>query len=234
MAREFRHILNTVRGEAVVEGVRLPLDRNILSRRMRRRLAGNKYEAEEVQAALSAVKPGDVVLELGAGLGFLSSLLRKRTAARAIICVEANPDLIPYIQQVHRLNAVRDTQVIHGVALPSDQERLVSFYCRADFWGSSLDCEPAYVRMVSVKGIPLSRLISDHRPDVLIMDIEGGECQLLSVPALDGVRALVLELHPRVYGEDGMKTVRNHLTRLFFEPAKSFDDSSVQVYHSRA
>jgi FkbM family methyltransferase len=200
---------------------------------MRRRLAGRKYEAKEVRATLSVVRPGDVVLELGARLGFLSCLLRKRGAAGPIICVEANPDLIPYIQRVHRLNAVSDANVIHGVALPSDQESLVSFYCRENFWSSSLAPDPAYVRMATVKGIPLSRLIADHHPDVLVMDIEGGECQLLSIEALEGIRSIVLEFHPKVYGADGLATVRHHLTRLSFEPAKAFDDSNVQIYHRR-
>lgn len=234
LAREVRHIVNTLRGEAVVDGVPLPLDRNVLSRQMRRRLAGKKYEAKEVRATLSVVRPGDVVLELGAGLGFLSSLLRKRAAVGPIICLEANPDRIPYIQRVPRLDAVSDAHVIHGVALPSDQARLVSFYCRKDFWSSSLAREPGYVRMATVKGIPLSRLIADYHPDVLAMDIEGGECQLLSIEALEGIRSIVLELHPKVYGADGLATVRNHLTRLSFEPATAFDASSVKIYHRRA
>lgn len=229
--REVRHILNTLRGEAVVEGIRLPLDRNVLSRRMRRRLAGAKYESNEIRATSAVVKPGDKVLELGAGLGFVSSYLRKHTAAGPIICIEANPDLIPYIQQVHRLNAVSDTQVIHGIALPSDEAHNLPFYCRTDFWASSLDPEPAYERVVSVAGIPLQTLISEHRPALMVMDIEGGERDLLGVETLDGVRTIVLEVHPKAYGASGLDTVRRHLARLSFQPAEGFEKSGVQIHH---
>ncbi len=201
-----------------------------MSRRMRRRLATQRYEAGEARAAASVVKAGDVVLELGSGLGFISSYLRKHTPAGRIVCVEANPHLIPYIQRVHQLNAVFEAKVIHGIASASDGDAAVPFYCRRDFWASSLAPEPAYEHVASVPAIPFSKLVSEHRPDILVMDIEGGEHQLLAVQAIDGVRAVVLEVHPVVYGEAGVRVVRDHLARLSFQLVAEYDRGSVLVY----
>lgn len=231
LAREVRHILNTLRGEAVVEGIRFPLDGRILSKRMRRRLAGTKYEAKEVQASAAAVRPGDVVLELGAGIGFVSSYLRKRTPAGPIICIEANPDLIPYIRQVHHLNGITDTNVLHGVALPSASSEPMQFYCRRDFWASSLDPAPAYERAVHVEGIPFSKLISAHHPNLLVMDIEGGELELLSVGAIESVRTIIVEVHPKVYGAPGLEAVETHMARHSFHAAANSGGGNVRVYH---
>ncbi len=220
-----------MRGEANVKGVRLPFDRKILSTDMRRRLAKGKYEASEVKASASVLQQGDVVLELGAGLGFVSSYLRKNTGAGRIICVEANPHLIPYIQRVHQLNDVGGVQVLHGIAQPMHGGTDAAFYCRKDFWASSLEPEPPFESIVSVPCIPFTDLLTHHRPDLLVMDIEGGELQLLAVEALQGVRSIVLEVHPKIYGESGLAQVQNHLARLSFRPTKNPADRDVLIYH---
>lgn len=213
----FKRSLNRLRGGVDVSGVWLPIDRGVLSPRMELSLAGGRYEARERVMATRVIRPGDVVLELGSGLGFISSYVRQCTGAGKIICVEANPRLIPYIRGVHALNAVTDVEVLNGVVVATEgKPQTFPFYCRNDFWASSLSAALPYDRVVDVPALPLAEILSANRPDVLIMDIEGGEIELMKTPSLGSIRAIVVETHAGEYGDGGIQALENDLARLGF------------------
>jgi len=49
------------------------------------------------------------------------------------------------------------------------------------------------------------------KPSLLVIDIEGGELELVPHMDLTGIRAIVIELHERVTGPEGPQTVRQSL-----------------------
>ncbi len=156
-------------------------------------------------------------MELGAGIGFVSSYIRRHTAAARIICVEANPTLIPYINNVHRINDVRDTIVLNGVAQTAPRDTSVPFYCRRDFWASSLTPSTGpYDSVVDVPSLNFIELLDAYQPSVLIMDIEGGELALLALAELRHVKAIVMEVHENVYGREGLEQLFAATRRLGF------------------
>jgi FkbM family methyltransferase len=180
-------------------------------------LAAGRYEARERAMATRVIQPGDVVLELGSGLGFISSYVRQRTGAGKIICVEANPRLIPYINSVHALNAVANVEVLNRVVVAAEgSQQTFPFYCRNDFWASSLSPTPPYDRVVNVPALPFADILRTHRPNVLIMDIEGGEIDLMKTPSLGSIRSIVVETHAGTYGAVGVRALENDLARLGF------------------
>lgn len=209
--------INRWRGEARIDGIRLPLAPNVISANMEWTLAKGRYEWGEARMGARMVRPGDTVLELGSGLGFVSSYLRRTTTAGKIVCVEANPDLVPYIEAVHAINGIGNALVMNGVAQIPPHAAHVPFYCRGDFWASSLDAETgAYERAFDVPCLELGELLEAHRPDVLIMDIEGGELPLLEIERLPHVRAIVLEVHTDAYGQEGLGRLLASTERLGF------------------
>lgn len=212
-----KRALNRRRGRADISGVWLPIDRGILSPRMELSLASGRFEARERSMATRIIQPGDVVLELGSGLGFISSYVRQRTGAGKIICVEANPLLIPYIRSVHALNAVANVEVLNRVVVATEETpQTFPFYCRNDFWASSLSAASPYDRVVDVPVLPLADILRTHSPDILIMDIEGGEIDLLKAANLGSIRAVVMETHAKAYGAKGIRALENDLVRLGF------------------
>jgi len=209
--------INRWRGEARVDGIRLPLAPHVISANMEWTLAKGRYEWGEARMGSRMVRPGDTVLELGSGLGFVSSYLRRNTSAGKIVCVEANPGLVPYIEKVHTLNGISHTLVVNGVAQIAPHTTHMPFYCRTDFWASSLDAGTgAYERAVDVPCLDLAEMLEAHRPDVLIMDIEGGELALLEIDRLPYVRAIVLEVHTNAYGQEGLDRLLGSAARLGF------------------
>ncbi len=216
LRKRIRACLNALRGEARISGIRLPIDQRVMSPRIQRVLGKTTYESSEAELTARVVIPGDTVLELGAGLGFVSAYLRKNTAAGNIICVEANPDLIPYISKVHALNDINGINVLNGIVVTSNAGRKIPFYCRQDFWMSSMEASDApFDRVVETLALDLSEMLDTYKPAILTLDIEGGELDLLSTAEnLAPVRAVIVEVHPKVYGSRGVAQLTESLRRL--------------------
>ncbi|MEP0153754.1 FkbM family methyltransferase [Pseudophaeobacter sp.] len=188
-------------------GMRFPLDRAILPPRIRTLLREGTYEAKEATAVRKLVKADDVVMELGAGIGFMSTLVATKTPAKSVHSFEANPQLMPYIAQVHAENNVTNAHVTNAVL--GDQDGTAPFYIRKNFLASSLDpMEDAEdCTKVEVPTRDVNAVIKELQPSVLICDIEGAEADLLPKMDLTGLRAVVIETHPQWIGKAGMQKV---------------------------
>lgn len=198
--------------------IRFPLEEQFIGPKVARRLRRDMYETPEVGGLDDFIRNGDRVLELGAGIGFISSYLGRNFDIDSIACIEANPKLCDYIRRVHQANGLQDTDVENAIALSDyalwPENGTVPFYLTDPFWSSSLIAprdKPA--TRISVPAVRLSDLVAKLRPTVIICDIEGGECSLFDACDLAGVRNIFLELHTRVYGGTGVRKVFDDLHR---------------------
>lgn len=178
-------------------GMLFPKHRDLIQGRLRRLLRLNQYEAKETNAALRVVRPGDRVIELGAGIGYMSTLVALKRQVETVHAFEANPHLIPYIQQVHAANGLENAEVTHGILGPENGE--VDFYVRPNILASSLNKLEEEVNPPAIKVPILAHAEVFHRvkPTVLICDIEGAEEDLIPQVDLSGLRAAIVELHPQ-------------------------------------
>ncbi len=214
-------------------GVRFPIEPGLMPWRMRRALRSDSYESREAEAALKLIGGGDVVMELGAGVGFMSSLIATQTGAASIHAFEANPRLIPYIRRVHAENGVTNASVYHGVL--GAEAASAGFYVRPRILDSSLtpmadDGEAVELTEVPVLGA--QETFDRIAPTILVCDIEGAEVDLLPLVDLSGLRGVVIELHPQFVGKQGIARVFSHLhdCGLVFFPR--FSDRKVAVFRS--
>jgi FkbM family methyltransferase len=191
----------TIAYDEVIEtnGVKVPFVSGIITPAIEKPMRNNRYEGGECNALRELLEPGDRVLELGAGVGLLSTVAATVEGVE-VVAVEANPDLIPLIRETHRLNGVESVTLLNGVVAPRAGDPL-DFYLRADFWASSMepDSRP-FVRSVKVPSLGIGDLIAEHDPTVIVCDIEGGELGLFDRVDLSNVRLVVMEFHPKVYG----------------------------------
>ena len=188
-------------------GIKVPFVPAIITPKIERPMRNNRYEGGECAALRRILRPGDRVLELGAGVGLLSTVAGLVEGVESVTTIEANPDLIPLIRETHRLNGVTKVDLRNGIATP-DAGPEIPFYLRADFWASSMepDSRP-YQRVVHLRQWGLKQLIAEVNPTVIVCDIEGGEMGLFDAADLSGVRAMVVEFHPKVYGEKGLARI---------------------------
>lgn len=191
------------------KGMRFPRDDRIIPPKRRRLLREGRYEEKEHAAIMAALRPDDVVIELGAGIGYISTAVARK-GARAVHTFEANPAMIPYIRTVHRLNGVADVALTHAV-LGASAGR-VPFYVRRDFTASSLDADPdrrksPAVAVEEVEMLDIRAVFAEIAPTFLVCDIEGAEADLIPAADLSGLRCAVVELHPQWIGAAGVAAV---------------------------
>lgn len=188
-------------------GMRFPKDGKFITGQTRGSLKRQTYEAAETKCVLKVVRDEDVVIELGAGIGYMSTLVATRRKIRSVYAFEANPHLIPYIQTVHDANGVKNAHVVNAIL--GTRKGSADFYVRRNFIASSLDPETRgnILSTEKIKVLNARSVFEEIKPTVLICDIEGAELDLIPQLDLTGLRAAVIELHPQWIGPDGVNTV---------------------------
>jgi len=201
-------------------GMKFPKHPEIMQGKIRRLLRSNSYEAKETEAALRVVREGDVVVELGGGIGYMSTLVATKRAIKSVHVFEANPNLIPYIRSVHAANDVTNAHVTNAILGP--RKGSVDFYVREPMLGSSMQVLEGEVDPPSVKVDVLNAktTFKEIAATVLICDIEGAEVDLIPQLDLTGLRAAIIETHPQWIGPEG-------INKIF----RAFMDAGLAYYH---
>lgn len=213
------------------QGVRVPFVPAIITPRIERPLRNGRYEARECQHVRGLLQRGDRVLELGTGLGVVSASIAATGKTSQITTIEANPELLPLIHETHRLSGSSGIELRNGV-VTANMVPDCQFYLRSHFWASSTnpDSRP-FQRAVTVPALNIGALIAELDPTVLIIDIEGGELGLLDAVDLSGVRAVVIEMHPKLYGEPGVQAITDVLvTKGLIPRPGDTPDATVQLF----
>jgi FkbM family methyltransferase len=165
---------------------------------LRRAVYSERYERGEARCVLLRLAPSDVVLEVGAGIGFISTLCALRVGGARVTAVEANPSLLPRLRATHAANGVAP-EVVHAVLGRENGSAELSI--EGEYVSSSLRARSANAERVRVPQLAVNALLRRVAPTFVVIDIEGGEAELLPVIDWTGVRKLALELHPKLIGE---------------------------------
>lgn len=177
-------------------GIMLPVKHRMISPGIAREIYLGEYESKEIEIISRRLSGQDVVLEVGAGLGYLSAYCAKRNGSDRVFTYEANPELIPVIKETHARNGVAPT-VTNALLACGEGER--EFRIEHDFWASS--AHRSQGRAITVKQLDLNAELARVRPSFMIVDIEGGEAEFFAGAALDTVNKICVETHPDVLGD---------------------------------
>jgi FkbM family methyltransferase len=203
----------------------------ILTPTIQKALSGEKYDHLKVRQIGGFLKEGDRLMELGAGIGFISAFASSKIKPDTCVLIEANPELISVIKKTHELNGSNPI-IINAVALSSSSvswnqvnatTNEIPFYVIRNFWGSSLTAKSEAVSVVHVPVLSLNDLIREHRPTVLICDIEGGELDVFENVDLHGVRTVFLDVHESIIGQKGIHRLKQVMAEqgLHYDPNNS-------------
>lgn len=195
-----------------IEGVQIRIGRH-MSRRVERALSRGGYVRQELQLIGALLTVDDVVLDVGAGLGLVSTYCAKRVGSSRVFAFEADPDLEPCIRETYELNRVEPTLDMCAVGARAGR---VTIYRDKHLVSSSVGRRRGGTRPVEVPGKALNYLVQRFQPTLLIIDAEGAERELFAGAELPTVSRIVLELHDRVIGTQGTDRVRATLAKLGF------------------
>jgi FkbM family methyltransferase len=157
------------------------------------------YESAEHRFIKAFLLPNVPVVELGSSIGAISSVIAGQLDHRQrLVCVEANPFLIPQLRKNLDRNASHlFTEIIHAaVCYEGDTVR---FGISANNLTSSIPSDPGE-ETTTVPAVTLRALLArnDRGPYQLVADIEGAEVAFLlhDAESLRSCEVMVLELHP--------------------------------------
>src|SRR5438105_10397228 len=110
-----------------------------MSPQVARPVSRGRYEQDELRLIELVLSPGDVVLEVGAGIGLVSAYCAKRLGSSRVFAYEANPDLEACIRETYSLNQVQPT--LEMCAVGADTAEVPPY--RGEYWWASSVLRPA-------------------------------------------------------------------------------------------
>lgn len=161
-------------------GIKIDVSYSTIPFSVVKQLDANKYEAEEFDLVTKAL-PNDIdVIELGAGIGYISCLINKLTTVENThVAVEANPRLIPIIKRNKDINDANFVILEKAYSSSGEQSR---FYIDQAFPWSSTTNPRNENNVTAVENITLADICDKfgiHRFS-LVCDIEGAEFDLIA------------------------------------------------------
>lgn len=212
--------------EYELNGIRIELPEEMASARVHEKVARGEYERREAQGAIARIKPGMRVLELGAGLGYVTCLCARAAGAAKVTTVEANPSILPVLRNNLKRNGFGAVDLRHGAVMAEGGKTPVQFRMGKAFWGSSLAGEND-AKDATVTGVPrlgLRALMKESRPHAVVMDVEGAEADLFLKPWPGHVRVVLMELHPKLYSDRILQQIFDcmSVSGLTYDPGVSY------------
>ena len=184
-------------------GVELVLRDEWASPAIRQAIYEGWYELPERTILERTLRPDDRYLEAGAGIGLVTTCACMIVGARNVIAYEADPRLAEQARETAARNGFA-AEVVNAALGARDGE--VAFHTSPDFWASSLLPSPG-AQEVRVPVRSFGDVLDAFRPTYLMIDIEGGEVELLAPPLPDHVRAVCVETHPRVVDAEALQAM---------------------------
>lgn len=182
-----------------------PRDAALILPEIRSRIVSGAYCADLLTQVDLAVKPGDRVLVIGAGLGTVSTAIAKRRGVKRVIAVEANPEIYPYLKRTHELNGVPWVETVN-VVLDKGRKAPVPFFARHDIRTSSLledYCSWQLATVVPCMDINL--IIAEEQISLIVCEVPTGAAELLASANLDPVERILVS-----GGDDALSLREEH------------------------
>jgi len=178
------------------------------------------YEPELQETIEDLVLPGQIIYDIGANIGFMSLFFAKRAGSNGhVFAFEALPENVVRLERNIELNEMRGRITMVQAAV-QDQSGLVDFYLgpsdgMGKVEGSAGRSASEYKTSIRVEGVAIDEFIftsGNPIPDIVKMDIEGGE-----ILALPGMERLLRLNHPillvELHGPDAAKLTWELLTK---------------------
>ena len=185
------------------DGIRFQFDSRFMDKKRFVAIAAGAIENDEVTVAQKFLNKEDIVVEFGSGLGLAAARVNNSIKPKKHFCFEANPLVIEYAESLFRLNdmhiPVKNYALGNGNRLP--------FYALSDYLLSSFNKPEGstHYNQIDVPTIKCQDVIDTLQPTAIFCDVEGAELDYLDPENFGSTKTIVVELHPNIYGNKGIK-----------------------------
>lgn len=215
------------------QGLSVPIRRSGMNPAVVQQIYEGIYERPEIVGLTRIVRPGDRVLELGAGLGIISALAARAAGPEGRVrSYEANPSLLDDTRAFLTANGIVTVDLVHAVLVSDLNPAPRRFHLAESFAEGSLLEKEGHdpTRTVEVPADSLAAVLADFRPDVLICDIEGAEAELLPALPQSSLRAVVVELHPNRLSPAQIQSIHDGMAAQGLHRQHPGPGGTVEVY----
>ncbi|WBU63539.1 GSCFA domain-containing protein [Paracoccus aerodenitrificans] len=189
---------------ATIAGLAIPASPISSRKKFLDRISGlEDAKPDDVACAEAVVREGDRVLEIGARLGVVSAFLAKTNLPAAIRSYEDNGDLIPHIQELYAINGISQQVDLRPDTVRARPGGKPSEHYRSEAPGH--------------REVQFSDIVSEFKPDVLLMNMRGDEVDFLMQADLKSLRGLAVRWHPKITGIEGLRKCKRRLKKDGFE-----------------
>lgn len=210
-------------GRTEIHGV-LVKKQSLRSHEILRFIVTGEYEKEEVTLLSDILTNTDRLIEFGSGIGVTSIFSQKTMGLQGrILSFDGNHEAIRAAKVNANINDCHVIEYLHGAVTPTDEVSL-AFRKDTQFWASNLTKNHT-METTAIPAFNLDKVLDNFRPTCGIMDIEGGEYDLLASNAWQScgsLRWLVVEFHA-TNSSDGNRLKENklieklnHLTQFWY------------------
>jgi len=212
------------------------IDTEKYSKSMIDALNNGSYEQTEYHIVQKFVQPNDRILEVGTAIGVITMEAASVVSPENVVTYDANPAMIADAKRNFAANNMEKISANVGVMRNkrrlSNTDTTVDFFIAKDFWASRLDASLDSDGIVDVVKIPVvcfEQKLREHRANVLICDIEGGEADLLDGADLETLRLILLEIHYWSVGKNKINNMIRYLVTKGFNINFTYSGGSMVV-----
>ena len=180
-----------------IDGFVVEVDQRQIGRTATKALWRGTYEEAERFLVRRALKPGDRVIEAGAGLGIVTMNIAKIVGPENLLVYEASPLTADLLQRNLERNGFSIEVRRRGLSDTDKRERFV--HSRNVRASSSVAFPEGF--SLDIPTDDVARVVEEFRPNALVLDIEGKEVDVLRGPALEKIEKVIVEIHPRQIGD---------------------------------
>ena len=191
-----------------LNGVDIHLDRALMSRQVIDAILRKTYEQPEYNSIKKNLSKSDVVLEMGTGIGYISLQCARIVGEKNVYTFEPSPTTAELALKNFELNNAR-INLSQKVLGPEKGKS--TFYSCHNFESSSLSKRDGVAREIEVECEDVNEVMKEIRPTFLVMDIEGGEAELIPKTNLSDIKKISMEIHPHVIGDDAVNSTVLHI-----------------------
>lgn len=180
------------------------------------RMVSESYEPEVWRHLMGGVRPGDVIVDVGAYIGLYTIALAKRVGPTGrVVAFEPDKANFTALSENVALNSMQKRVDLRPLAVGETNgpvnfaDRAASDSCVSNIAGPS---------RATIECVSLDQVFANERVDILKVDVEGyeekviqGATDMLRDP-LRGPRTIFIEVHP--YAWDGLGTTSDSLLSL--------------------
>ena len=157
-------------------------------------LLTGQFDHSIVKQLLSRARPGDVLLDIGANIGYVTACFLQKVQDGSAVCVEPQPGIVDLLRK--NMRHFRERAEVHQVAL-SDHDGEASFHINSINRGASRLTDSGEIK---VRMLDAAKLLGGmSKLDLIKMDVEGHELTILRAiePHLNRLkpRAILFEDH---------------------------------------